>query len=108
MKTLLIRTTLSLAIVAIGSAAYANEPVPRAGTTGESANRRLEVIQQHSRDGEQPSRQTPSSNNLQSGSIELRSTSESTRTTCQLRPATAGAMAQRAFADQQACERRAQ
>ncbi len=104
MKTLVFGSAFMLTIASIGSAAYAKEPVPANGTTGESATRRLEVIQQHNRGGEQPAPQPPTSNNSQ-GLIEQRSTSEFTRSTCLLKPVTAGAMAQRAFAEQRICER---
>ncbi len=104
MKTLVFGTVFVLAIASIGSAAYAKEPVPANGTTGESATRRLEVIQQHNRVGEQPAPQPPASNSSQ-GLSEQRSTSEFTRSTCLLKPVTAGAMAQRAFAAQRICER---
>ena len=103
MKTLVFGTAFMLAIASIGSAASAKEPVPANGTTGESATRRLEVIQQHNRGGEQPAPQPPASNSSQ-GLIEQRSTSD-TQSTCLLKPATAGAMVQRAFAEQRACER---
>lgn len=105
MKTLILGTAFTLAIASIGSAAYAKEPVPANGTTGESANQRLEVIQQHNRNREQPSLQSPNSNNSQTNSLEQRSITVSTRATCLFKPVTAGAMAQRAFAELQACER---
>ncbi|WP_156427115.1 hypothetical protein [Leptolyngbya sp. NIES-2104] len=108
MKALIFRTAFALAIASVSSAAYAKEPVPQNGTTGEAATRRLEVIQQHNRDGELPAPQPPSSNSSQI-LVEQRSTvTESAREACQLKPVTAGAMAQRAFAALLACQRRAQ
>jgi|GEM_PF-2469735 len=86
MKTLIFGTAFALVIASIGSTAYAKEPVPANRTTGGATNQRLEVIQQYSRDGGQPSLQTPSSNNLQTNSMEQQSTTESTRTTCLIRP----------------------
>ena len=106
MKTLIFGTAFALAIASIGSAAYAKEPVPANGTTGGATNQRLEVIQQHNRNGGRPSLQTPSSNNSQTNSMEQRSTTEFTRVTCLIRPVTAGGMAQKAFANLQACEQR--
>lgn len=104
MKTLFFGTAFALAIASIGSAVYAKEPVPANGTTGEAATRRLEVIQQHRRDGEQPAPQPPTAGSSQV-LLEQRSAA-STSGTCLLKPVTAGAMAQRALAAQQICERR--
>lgn len=106
MKTLIFGTMVALTIASISSAAYAKEPVPPAGTTGESANRRLEVIQQHRRNRQQSMVQAPNPSEPQaiSNSMELRSTGEAARTACLLRPVTAGAMAQKAFAALQACQ----
>ena len=108
MKTLVFGTALVWAIASVGSAAYAKEPVPKNGTAGEATNRRLEVIQQHSRDGEQPAPQPSSSNNSQVLVEQRSTTTEFVRATCQLKPVTAGAMAQKAFAALQACGRRTQ
>lgn len=107
MKTLLTGTALTLMIATISSAAYAKEPVPPAGTTGESVNRRLEVIQQHGgQQQELPIPQGSSSPQSQTTSnlTERRSTTESTPATCLLKPVTAGGMAQRAFAIVRDCK----
>ncbi|BAU15746.1 hypothetical protein LEP3755_63110 (plasmid) [Leptolyngbya sp. NIES-3755] len=104
MKTIMVGTVVTLTIVSLSSVASAKEPVPPAGTAGESTNQRLEVIQQH---GKQPqlAPQNSSADQLQTSpnSMEQRSTTTLTQSTCLLRPVTAGAMAQRAFANLQAC-----
>ncbi|MBN8560141.1 MAG: hypothetical protein J0L70_06430 [Leptolyngbya sp. UWPOB_LEPTO1] len=104
MQRAILGTIFTFAIASIGSAVYAKEPVPANGTTGEAATRRLEVIQQHSRDGEQPAPQPLTAASPQV-LFEQRS-AESTSRTCLLKPVTAGAMAQRALTAQQICERR--
>jgi hypothetical protein len=104
MKKVILGTAFTVAIASIGSAVYAKEPVPANGTTGEAATRRLEVIQQHSRDAEQPAPQPPTANNSQT--LPEQRSAESTSGTCLLKPATAGSMAQRALAEQQICGRR--
>lgn len=104
MKKVILGTAFTFTIASVSSAVYVKEPVPANGTTGEAATRRLEVIQQHSRDGEQPASQPPTANNSQI--LPEQRSAESTSGTCLLKPVTAGAMAQRALAEQQICERR--
>lgn len=97
--TLVMGTALTLVITSVGSAAYAKEPVPPAGTTGESVNRRLEVIQQHTRSQQEPSVQEsrPSEEQAVPSGLNQPSTAQSKDMTCLLRPITSGGMAMKAF-----------
>jgi hypothetical protein len=106
MKSITLGTAFTLAIVSLSSAASANEPLPPAGTTGESANRRLEIIQQHGKQPQfSPQRSSTTQTQASPSFAEQASMSTLNQSTCLLRPVTAGGMAQRAFANLQACER---